>query len=400
MDGMQKHIEQLSREYYQDMLEIYEHLHRNPELSFQEENTSAFICSKLKEMDIPYKKYANTGIVGIIRGGKEGKTIGLRADMDALPILEDNSHSCCSVNNGVMHACGHDIHMTCLLGAARILNEIKSEIKGNILLIFQPGEEMLPGGARQMIEEGAFEDIKPEWIGALHCDPALNTGTAGFRKGMYMASGDEIFIKVKGNGGHAALPHKTADTILIASHIVVALQQIVSRHCPPAIPCVLTFGKIIGDGAMNIIPKEVSIDGTFRTMNEEWRAKAKKLIRDISQSVAQSMGAECEVIIKDGYPYLENNPEFTELAIQMAGNYLGKQNIESLDIRMTTEDFGYYSQKFKTSFFRLGVKNPLEKEYALHTPEFKADNKAIPYGSSLLAWISYNMCEYINLNQI
>lgn len=397
---MQKTIEELSRKYYNELVEIFEHLHTNPELSFQEIKTSEFICNKLSELNIPYKKYANTGIVGVIEGGKKGKNIGLRADMDALPVNEDESHQCCSANKGVMHACGHDVHMTCLLGAAKILNEIKKDIHGNILLIFQPGEEVLPGGAKQMIEEGAFENITPEWIGALHCEPTLPVGSAGFRKGMYMASGDEIFIKVRGKGGHAALPHKTADTVLIASHIVVALQQISSRHCPPSVPSVLTFGKIIGNGAVNIIPKEVSIDGTFRTMDEEWRAKAKKLIKQIAESTASSMGAECEVNIIDGYPFLENDPEYTESVIKIAEDYLGKENINNLDIRMTTEDFGYYSQKFKTSFFRLGVKNISGKEYALHTPEFIADKNSFTYGSGLLSYIAYNMGQYLNLNQI
>lgn len=389
---MQNKIEQLSNDYYNELLDIFHHLHSHPELSFQEEKTSEFICNKLDEYGISYKKYANTGIVGIIKGKKEGKTIGLRADMDALPIEEDPSNPYCSQNKGVMHACGHDIHMTCLLGAAKILQTIKDSICGNILLIFQPGEEVLPGGAKQIIEEGAFKDMKPDWIGALHCDPTLPVGTAGFRKGMYMASGDEIFITVKGDGGHAALPHKTSDTVLIASHIVVALQQIVSRHCPPAIPSVLTFGKIVGNGAVNIIPKEVKIEGTFRTMDEQWRAKAKNLIKEISESVSRSMGAECEVNIIDGYPYLENHPEYTAESIKLAEEYLGVDNIHELDIRMTTEDFGYYSQVYNTSFFRLGVKDSTKKEYALHTPEFKATEKAINYGSGLLAWITYNLC--------
>lgn len=394
---MQKRIEELSKEYNKELSDIFHHLHSHPELSFQEEKTSEYICNKLEEYGISYKKYAKTGIVGIVKGEKEGKNIGLRADMDALPITESNDNPYCSVNKGVMHACGHDMHMTCLLGAGKILQSIKDNLGGNILLIFQPGEEKLPGGARQMIEEGAFEDIKPEWIGALHCDPTLPVGTAGFRKGMYMASGDEIFISVKGSGGHAALPHKTADTVLIASHIVVSLQQIVSRHCPPAIPCVLTFGNIIGRGAVNIIPKEVNIEGTFRTMNEEWRAKAKGLIKEIAESTTKSMGGECEVNIIDGYPYLENDPIKTEEVIRLAGKYLGRENIHDLDIRMTTEDFGYYSQKFSTSFFRLGVKKSDNKEYALHTPEFKADEKAICYGTGLFAWVAYNLSKNNNL---
>ena len=389
---MQKQIEQLSNDYYNELLDIFHHLHSHPELSFQEEKTSEFICNKLDKYGIAYKKYAQTGIVGIIKGGKDGRNIGLRADMDALPINENPTNPYCSVNEGVMHACGHDIHMTCLLGAAKILQTIKESVCGNILLIFQPGEEKLPGGAKQMIEEGAFDDIKPDWIGALHCDPSLPVGSAGFRKGMYMASGDEIFIDVKGKGGHAALPHKTSDTILIASHIIVALQQIVSRHCPPSIPCVLTFGKITGNGAVNIIPKEVNIEGTFRTMNEEWRSRAKKLIREISISLAESMGAECKVNIIDGYPYLENDPQYTEESIRLAEHYLGKENTHELEIRMTTEDFGYYSQKFRTSFFRLGVKDNTQREFALHTPEFIAGERSINYGSGLLAWIAYNLC--------
>lgn len=370
-----------------EIKQIRAHLHSHPELSFQEFETSKFIQAKLEEIGIPFTMgYAKTGIVGRIDGRNPGKkVIALRSDMDALPIKENSDNKYCSVNNGVMHACGHDMHMASLLGAAKILKEFNQEWEGSILLIFQPGEELLPGGARLMMEEGALNP-EPEWILGQHVLPDMPVGTVGFRSGMYMASGDEIYLTVKGKGGHAAMPHKCTDTVLVASHIIVALQQIVSRHCDARIPTVLSFGKMVANGATNIIPSEVQIEGTFRTMNEEWRAKAKQLIADIAKSTAKGMGAECEVDIRHGYPFLVNHEDYTHLAKTKAVELLGDSRVENMDIRMTTEDFGFYSQKYPATFYRFGVQS--KKNGALHTSEFEADEDALDTSMSLMAWLA------------
>lgn len=384
---MKESIKKLSKQINEEVKAIFTYLHENPELSFKEYNTSLYITEFLKKEEISFERVTETSIIAFIKGKSDNKTIALRSDMDALPIYEDKSHKTCSSNNGVMHACGHDFHMASLLGSAKILNNIKDELDGNILLVFQAGEELLPGGAKEIINTGVFEKYNPEWIGAIHCDPSIETGKVGFKEGMYMASGDEIFLTIEGEGGHAAMPHKTPDTVLIAAEILIALQQINSRHCPPSIPSVLTFGKIIGDGAMNIIPKEVKIEGTFRTMNEEWRAKAKELIKKIATSIAENHGAKCKVNIIDGYPFLKNDIKYTQHLKEIAQESLGKENIIDLDIRMTTEDFAYYSQIMKSTFFRLGVGKKDEKITALHTSKFKANEEALEIATSLLSEI-------------
>lgn len=384
---MKESIKKLSKQINEEVKAIFTYLHENPELSFKEYNTSLYITEFLKKEEISFERVTETSIIAFIKGKSDNKTIALRSDMDALPIYEDKSHKTCSSNNGIMHACGHDFHMASLLGCAKILNNIKGKLDGNILLVFQAGEELLPGGAKEIINTGVFEKYNPEWIGAIHCDPSIETGKVGFKEGMYMASGDEIFLTIEGEGGHAAMPHKTPDTVLIAAEILIALQQINSRHCPPSIPSVLTFGKIIGDGAMNIIPKEVKIEGTFRTMNEEWRAKAKKLIKKIATSIAENHGAICKVNIIDGYPFLKNDIKYTKHLKKIAQDSLGEENIIDLDIRMTTEDFAYYSQIMKSTFFRLGVGKKDEKITALHTSKFKANEEALEIATSLLSEI-------------
>ena len=384
---MLEDIKKINNEINEEIISIFNMLHENPELSFKEHHTSELITSYLDSINIPYRRIGQTSIIGILECSKKGRTIALRSDIDALPIEEDSNHAICSQNKGVMHACGHDFHIATLLGTAKTLNSIKEKLSGNILFIFQAGEELLPGGAKEIIESGIFDEYKPEWIGAIHCEPDLTTGKIGIKEGMYMASGDEIFLTVKGQGGHAAMPHKTADTVLIASEIIVSLQQITSRHCPPQIPSVLTFGKIVGNGAVNIIPKEVNIEGTFRTMNEEWRTKAKKLINTIAKSIAENHGAECDVNIIDGYPFLRNNIEYTQKVKKIAIETLGKQNVVDLDIRMTTEDFAYYSQKIKSTFFRVGVGNKDTENSPLHTSTFKADKKALKYSITILSTI-------------
>ncbi len=387
-------IKQKASDYKSEVVEIRRHLHKHPELSFKEFETSKYVCGKLKEYGIEFQDgYVKTGIVALIKGNNPNKkTIALRADLDALPIIEENDIDYKSVNEGIMHACGHDVHTSSLLGAAKILNELKGHFEGTVKLIFQPGEELLPGGASLMIKEGVLENPIPNAIIGQHVYPQLEAGKVGFRSGMYMASADELHVTVYGKGGHAALPHLTVDPVLIASHIVVALQQIVSRNSHPTTPTVLSFGKIIGEGATNIIPNKVSLEGTFRAMNEEWRAEAHLKMKQMAEQIAESMGGKCEFNIHKGYPFLTNDEVVTGKAKDAAISYLGKENVIELELRMTAEDFAYYSQVTPSCFYRLGVKNPSEEPaLGLHTSTFNIDENAIETSIGLMAWIA--VCE-------
>lgn len=386
-------IKSLAGEYSNEIIKIRRHLHANPELSFQEFKTSEYISSKLEEYGIPHKTgFVGTGIVGMIKGKNPGKkVIALRGDIDALPIHEANEVEYKSNSKGVMHACGHDVHASSLLGVAKILNEIKDEFEGTVKLLFQPGEEKLPGGASLMIKEGALKNPEPKSIIGQHVFPELEVGKVGFRSGMYMASADELYVTVKGKGGHAALPHKTVDPILISSHIIVALQQIVSRKAPPIIPSVLSFGKMHAEGATNIIPSEVKIEGTFRTFDEEWRKEAHNQMKSIAENMARGMGGECDFKIDVGYPFLVNDDEVTRNLRASAEEYLGKENVVDLDLRMTAEDFAYFSQQAPSCFYRLGVKNEKKGITSnLHTPTFNIDEDAIELSIGLMSWLALN----------
>lgn len=377
--------------YKEEFIDIRRHLHQNPELSFQEFKTSKFVCDKLDEYGIEYEKgIVKTGVVALIRGTyPSSKTIALRADLDALPILEDNNISYKSINEGVMHACGHDVHTSSLLGAAKILNELRAQFSGTIKLIFQPGEEKLPGGASLMIAEGVLRNPDPASIIGQHVYPQLESGKVGFRSGMYMASCDELYVTIKGKGGHAALPHQNIDPILISSHIIIALQQLISRIIPPTIPAVLSFGKITGNGATNIIPDIVELEGTFRIMNEEWRAIAHQKMIKMAESIAESMGGECIFRLEKGYPFLVNDDRVTEQAKAAAIEFLGSENVIDLDLRMTAEDFAYYSQIKPACFYRLGIRNKGDNNTSgLHTSTFNIDESAIETSIGLMSWIA------------
>lgn len=385
-------IKNLAESQWDEMVTIRRHLHAHPELSFEEEQTAAYIAEKLTEYGIPHTtNVGGHGIVALIEGNKPStKTIALRADIDALPIEEKNEVGYCSVNKGVMHACGHDVHTTSLLGAAKILFHIRDRFHGTIKLIFQPAEEKLPGGASIMIKEGVLKNPEVEYIYGQHVLPQLETGKVAFRSGLAMASCDELFITVKGKGGHGAVPHLAVDPILIASHIVIALQQIVSRNANPIMPSVLSIGKFIANGATNIIPEEVKMEGTFRTFDETWRAQAKEHITRICQSVAESMGGSCEVRIDHGYPFLKNDESLTNQAFALAQEYLGKENVEEMPTRMTAEDFSYYSQEIPACFYRLGTGNTARGITSpIHTPTFDVDENCLKTGAGLMAWIAY-----------
>jgi amidohydrolase len=383
-------IKSLSESNFQQTIEWRRHLHANPELSYQEFNTSQFVAAQLKSFGIPFTEMATTGIVGLIKGkNPDKKSVALRADMDALPIQEINDVSYKSTNPGVMHACGHDVHTSSLLGTAKILQEVKDQFEGTVKLIFQPGEEKNPGGASFMIRDGALTNPAPASIIGQHVMPLVPVGKVGFREGMYMASSDEIYLKVIGKGGHGAAPELAIDPVLIASHIIVALQQVISRNASPKQPTVLTFGRIIGDGATNIIPNEVNIAGTFRALNETWRKEGLQKIKKMAESIADGMGGKCEVTISQGYPYLENNPLLTRRIRTAAEAYMGKENVVDIDLTLGSEDFAYYSHVVPASFYRLGTRNESKglTNY-VHTPNFDIDEDALKLGPGLMAWMA------------
>jgi len=386
---LKEKIQSLAHQYADEFISVRRHLHAHPELSYQEYNTSAFIKKKLQEWNISFSVMADTGVVALIKGQKpETRVIALRADMDALPITEQNEVSYKSVNNGVMHACGHDVHTTCLLGAAYILQQLKEEWQGTVKLVFQPGEERNPGGASIMIKEGVLTNPVPQGIVGLHVHPGLEKGKLSFRKGRVMASADEIFITVKSAGGHAAAPHLTADTVLIASHIIVALQQIISRNNNPTMPSVLSICSVQGGHTTNVIPSEVKLMGTFRAMDETWRKKAHQLITKQVKGIAEAMGAEADILIDVGYPTVDNDPEFTGEAWSLAKDYMGVEQVQETELRMGAEDFGYYTQHIPGCFFRLGVRNEAAGiVHNVHTPHFNIDEAAIETGMGMMAWL-------------
>jgi len=386
---MHSSIKALAKKYAAEFIEVRRHLHANPELSYQEFETSNFIQSKLKELGIPFEIKAGTGVVGLIKGKNPGsRIIALRADMDALPIREENDVPYKSKNEGVMHACGHDVHTTCLLGAAKILDELKDQWEGTVKLIFQPGEEKNPGGASLMIKDGVLENPGPQGILALHVHTALEVGKLSFRSGQVMASADEVYITVKGKGGHAASPHLTIDPILISSHLIIALQQLVSRHNNPFNPTVLSITSFNGGNTTNVIPNEVKLMGTFRAMDEIWRFKAHELIRQMTTELVHSMGGETDLHIDVGYPAVINNDQLNANARKKAEEYAGADNVSETELRMGAEDFGYYAQQIPACFYRLGTMNSAKGITAgVHTPVFNIDENAIEVGMGMMAWL-------------
>ena len=384
-------IKELANKYHKDIILCRRHLHKNPELSFNEFKTQKFVEEKLVDFGVKnFRRMANTGVVALVEGKNPSKKIiALRGDMDALPILETNNVEYKSANEGIMHACGHDVHTSSLLGVARIMNEIKNDFEGTVKFIFQPGEEKLPGGASMMIKEGVLENPKPSAVIGQHVMPQIDAGKVGFRKGLYMASTDEIYVTVKGKGGHGAMPHLVIDPVLITSHMIIALQQIVSRRAKPTIPSVLSFGKVIANGATNVIPDEVYLEGTFRTLNEEWRDDAHKKMKFLAETLAESMGGKCIFDIHRGYPFLINDDELTDRARKAAEEFLGKENVEDLEIWMAAEDFSFFSQKAPSCFYRLGVRNESRGiTSSVHTSTFDIDEAALETGMGLMAWMA------------
>jgi amidohydrolase len=372
-----------------ELLAIRHHLHANPELSFKETKTAAFVTAQLQALGLAPYTVAGTGIVALIEGQPGGPVVALRADMDALPIQELSDVPYKSLNDGVMHACGHDVHTTCLLGAAKILTEQRARFKGTVKLLFQPGEELLPGGASLMIKDGVLENPKPAEVLGQHVFPRLPVGQIGLRPGRYMASTDELYLRIKGKGGHGAMPELNLDPVLVAAHLIVAAQQIVSRRANPKMPSVLSFGKVIANGATNVIPDEVYIEGTFRTLDEKWRDEAHQHLRQLCEGLAASMGAVCELEIRRGYPCLDNNPAVTARVRAAAEAYLGAENVIELDQWLAAEDFAYFSQAAPACFYRLGTRATDGRFAAsVHTPIFDIDEQALSLGAGLMAWLT------------
>jgi hypothetical protein len=384
-------IKQLAKDYMAEVVANRRYLHTNPELSFQEYNTAKFVAQKLKDIGLsPQEGIANTGVVAIIEGrNPSSKVIGLRADMDALPIFEKNDVPYKSQNEGIMHACGHDAHTSSLLGTAKILQQLREDFEGTVKLVFQPAEEKAPGGASIMIKEGVLENPSLTSMLGQHVAPNIPVGKIGFREGMYMASTDEIYMTIKGKGGHGAMPDQLIDPVLIASHLIVSLQQIISRNRKPANPSVLSFGRFIADGVTNVIPNEVTIQGTFRCMDEEWREDGLRRMKKMAEGITEAMGGVCEFEIVKGYPFLKNHPELTRRIKAEATKFMGQENVIDLDLWMAGEDFAFYSQVVDSCFYRLGTRNEVRGIISgVHTPTFDIDEAALEIGPGLMSWLA------------
>ncbi|MBR1766627.1 MAG: amidohydrolase [Bacteroidales bacterium] len=389
---MLNQIKHLAHAQADEVIAYRRHLHQHPELSQQEYQTMQYVADRLRDMGLtPKVGIGKTGVMAMIRGAinPDSYCVGLRADYDALPLNECTGLPFASLNPGVMHACGHDMHTASLLGAARILTQIRHQLSGSVMLVFEPSEEMYPGGARMMMDDGLFADVTPNEMYAFHCLPEMDFGRVGMRKGKYMASTDELYWTVKGRGGHGATPHLSVDPILIASHIVVALQQLVSRNASPLMPTTLSFGKFIGSGRTNIIPDEVKMEGIIRTFDEEWRLQCHDKIRSISCGLAEAMGGSCDLFIDYGYPYVFNDDRCTQQVHDHAVEYLGAQQVEWLDMRMTSEDFAFFAQKIPSCYFRIGIHTPGLPYNNLHRPDLLVDERSIELASGFVAYNAY-----------
>ncbi len=384
-------IKQKAQQHFDDVVAIRRHLHQNPELSKQEKETSVYICSILDTIKgVEYtSNVGGYGVYGFIKGkSSSNKTIALRADIDALPIKETTNLPFASLKEGVMHACGHDVHTAILLETIKILSELRDEFEGQVMFIFQPSEEHYPGGAITMINDGIFKDITPEAIFALHTTPEIESGKIGIKEGKYMASTDEIYIEVRGKGGHGATPDLNIDPIVAASHIVSALQTLVSRNANPTLPTTFSVGTFLAEGRTNIIPSKAYLECIIRTFDNDWRKQAHKLIHRISENTAKAFGATADVFIDHGYPYLYNNPKLTKQTRTLSQEYLGEENVLDIDMRMTAEDFAYFAQKIPACYLRLGTKKENCEITNLHTSNFDIDEKSMQDAIGLMTYLA------------
>ena len=392
MENIIEKIKQLAHAQREEVIEWRRWMHRHPDLSQEEYGTMEFVAERLREMGLePKTGIGKTGVMAMLSGERRVESgeycVALRSDYDALPITECTGLTFASEKPGVMHACGHDMHTCSLLGAIKILTQLKDQFSGTLMFIFEPSEEKYPGGARMMMEDGLFDEVMPNEIYSFHCLPEMDCGKVGMRKGKYMASTDELYWTIKGLGGHGATPHLSVDPIVVASHIVIALQQVVSRNAAPMMPTVLTIGKIqeVG-GRTNIIPDTVRMEGIIRTFDEKWRLEAHEKIRKISTGVAEAMGAECDLFIDYGYPYVFNDDACTQQVHDNACAFLGKENVEWLDLRMTAEDFAFFAQKIPACYFRIGIHEPGTPFSNLHRPNLMVDERSLELANGLIAY--------------
>ena len=380
---------------FEEIVSWREHLHANPELSFKEENTASFISSKLIEFGIshPYR-IADTGVIALIQGrNPDSKCIALRADIDALPITEANKVHYKSKSDGLMHACGHDVHIACLLGAAKVLQSLRNEFEGTIKLIFQPGEELLPGGASILIKEGVLENPKVDKILALHVLPSMNVGQLGFKSGDYMAACDEIYLTVIGKGGHAAMSSQYLNPILAMAKLLPKLNNFLDSMANSS-PYIFVFGDLHAHGATNVIPEKAEAKGTFRTFDESWRSLMHLKLKTFVQEFLSKNGFQGELLIKKGYPFLKNEKQLTNQCAQYAKDYLGIEKVQDMNIRMTAEDFSFYSKKVPACLFRLGVRNESKGiVHGVHHPNFDIDNKALGIGAGTMAYLAVKLLD-------
>ena len=392
-DRIAEKIKNISKEVFPSLVKLRRELHQYPELAFQEYKTSQRIAKELKKRGVDFQTdVAKTGVVGVLNRGKKGKTVALRADMDALPVLEQTNFPYKSKNNGAMHACGHDVHIACLIGAAEILTRLKEELPGKVKFIFQPSEEVHPGGAKPMIEAKVLKNPDVSGIFALHCDPAIPIGKIGVREGPTMAHAEDFDITIFGKGGHGARPHDGVDAIVVASQVIQALQTIASRKINPLEPVVISIGTIDGGYARNIICDKVILKGTARTLNKKIAKKIPGLLKEIVSGITKSAGGSFELNYYGGYPLLVNHPKATDLARGTIAKLFGKDAIFEIERPMMGgEDFAYYLQKVPGSFLRLGIRNPKKDAiYPWHHPKFTVDEDAIKIGSAVLAGVAFD----------
>ena len=398
--GLAGKIQELAAEIFPEVVALRRDIHLHPELSYEEVRTTALITDYLLGLGItPEPPLLETGVIALIRGehkSSRGKVVALRADIDALPLNEENLHGFCSLESGKMHACGHDMHTAMLLGAAKILSQMKDELAGDVLLIFQPAEEKAPGGAKPFLDAGLFRTFNPSVIIGQHCFPNVETGKVALCKGSFMAATDELYFTVTGQGGHASAPQKAADPVLAAAHIITAVQHLVSRVVPPHEPAVVSIASIHGGNAPNVIPRQVTMSGTMRTMNEDVRSVVQEKLRQTVEHVARGLGVEAEVEIRKGYPVLFNDLAVTDHAEVICSEYLGKENVLESEPLMTAEDFAYYLQECPGTFWQIGTGTlQQEKNNTLHSPTFNPAEHALEIGSGLFAYTALRLLQFV-----
>lgn len=391
MTAVISRIKEKAEEYFDYMVEVRRHLHRNPEVSFKEFETTEFILGELKKRGIETRRPLETGCIGIIKGGAPGKVIALRGDIDALPMAEegDAKEGFKSERKGVAHCCGHDFHTANLLGAANILMDLKEELQGTVVLIFQPAEEKLPGGAGVLCDSGILHELGVDEVYGLHTHPDFKPGQIAIKPGPFMACTSEFEVEIIGRGGHAAAPHTSVDPIVTGAHVIQQFQGIISRSLDPTEPAVITVGKIEGGTAHNIIPEQVKMIGTVRAFSMETARFIKKRMEEILNGVSAAAATQYKFLFREGYPPVVNDELCTGIITETAEKITGTENIILLERPiMAAEDFAFYQQHFPGAFFFLGSGSPeADSQWGWHHPRYNVDETAFRTSVSLMAGI-------------